>query len=94
MVRRWRLFGRTLPLRRVTLYSRPGCHLCDDARDLLTHLRREFNLVVTEVDIRQDPDLVRRYDIVIPVLVLEDGTELSAPLREQAVRTALKGVRS
>lgn len=72
----------------VTLYGRPGCHLCEDADRLLRRLRRHYRLRITRVDIRADPDLVRRYDILIPVVAVGE-TELTAPLSERALRAAL-----
>ena len=62
-------------MRTVTLYSRPGCHLCDDAREVLerVHARAPFTLV--EVDIETDDALHARYLERIPVVAL-DGEEL------------------
>ena len=59
----------------VTLYSRPGCHLCDDARAALQRLRARFPFALEEVDITADDALHRRYLERIPVIVL-DGEEL------------------
>jgi hypothetical protein len=52
-------------------------------------MSRRHNLTVEEVDIRSDPDLYRRYDILIPVLVV-DGQEIPAPIKEEDVRRALR----
>jgi glutaredoxin len=60
----------------VTLYGRPGCHLCDEARVALERLLaagRAFAL--EEVDIERDDALLRRYLERIPVVAL-DGVEL------------------
>jgi glutaredoxin len=59
----------------LTLYGKPGCHLCDEARETVERVRetREFELV--EVDITLDPALHQRYGERIPVLML-DGEEL------------------
>ena len=59
----------------VTLYSRPGCHLCDDARVVLKRLRARFPFTLEEVDITLDDALHRRYLERIPVIAL-DGEEL------------------
>jgi glutaredoxin len=56
--------------KKVILYTRVGCHLCEDAKRIL----EQFGLTPTEVDIDRDPDLVARYHIVIPVVVI-DGVE-------------------
>lgn len=53
------------------LYSRPGCHLCVDARAVLERVGHPFE----ELDIEQDERLLRRYLERIPVVVL-DGDEL------------------
>jgi glutaredoxin len=59
----------------VTLYGRPGCHLCDEARAVLVPLAAELGFALDEVDIEGDDDLHRRYLERIPVVAL-DGEEL------------------
>jgi glutaredoxin len=59
----------------VTLYTRPGCHLCDDARAELQRLRARLPFTLEEVDITSDDALHRRYLERIPVIAL-DGEEL------------------
>ena len=59
----------------VTLYGRPGCHLCDDARGVLQRLRARLPFTLEEVDITTDDALHRRYLERIPVIAL-DGEEL------------------
>ena len=61
--------------RTVTLYGRPGCHLCDDARAVLERLRAEAPFALEEVDIESDPALLRAYLERIPVVSL-DGQDL------------------
>jgi glutaredoxin len=62
-------------VRTVTLYGRPGCHLCDDARAVLLELRQAVAFALVEVDIESDEELHRRYLERIPVVAL-DGEEL------------------
>ena len=59
----------------VTLYGRPGCHLCDEARAELEALRASAAFELEEVDIEGDPALHARYLERIPVVAL-DGEEL------------------
>jgi glutaredoxin len=59
----------------VTLYTRPGCHLCDDARAALLRVRARAPFALREVDIEGDEELHRRYLERIPVVCL-DGEEL------------------
>ena len=51
----------------VYLYSRPGCHLCDRARDVL----EAAGIAFEEVDITADPALEAEYGILIPVVEQE-----------------------
>lgn len=54
----------------VTLYSRPGCHLCEEAKALIEPLLREFGASFREVNIDEDTILKERYGWDIPVLFL------------------------
>jgi glutaredoxin len=62
-------------MRTVTLYTRPGCHLCDEARTELQRLRARLPFTLQEVDITTDDALHLRYLERIPVVAL-DGEEL------------------
>ena len=59
----------------VTLYGRPGCHLCDEARAALLRVRADVPFELREIDIDGDDELFKRYLERIPVVVL-DGEEL------------------
>ena len=60
-----------MPLQRVTLYARPDCHLCDEARTELERLRADgLDFELEEVDIESDESLLRRYLERIPVVEL------------------------
>jgi glutaredoxin len=59
----------------VVLYTRPGCHLCDDALAVLERVRGELPFALEARDIERDDDLLRRYLERIPVVEL-DGEEL------------------
>ena len=54
----------------VTLYTRPGCHLCDDAKALIEPLLREFGARLREVNIDEDRELEERHGWDIPVLFI------------------------
>jgi glutaredoxin len=68
----------------VTLYGKPGCHLCDDARAAVHRVRAERPFELEEVDISLDPVLHRRYGERIPVLAVE-GEELFDYVVDEAV---------
>ena len=52
----------------VTLYTRPGCHLCEDAKAVMEPLIAEFRATVREVNIEDDAELTQRYGVDIPVI--------------------------
>ena len=58
----------------VTLYGKPGCHLCDDARAVIEGVRAERGFELREVDVSLDPVLHREYGERIPVVAV-DGAE-------------------
>jgi hypothetical protein len=68
----------------VTLYGKPGCHLCDEARAVVERVRAERPFELREVDVSLDPALFREYGERIPVLTL-DGEELFEFFVEEAV---------
>jgi glutaredoxin len=54
----------------VTLYSRPGCHLCEEAKTAIAPLLRELNATLREVNIDEDAILKERYGWDIPVIFI------------------------
>jgi glutaredoxin len=62
-------------VRRLVLYGKPGCHLCEEARETVAAVRARVSFELEEVDVSTDPDLHREYGERIPVLAL-DGDEL------------------
>ena len=56
--------------REVTLYTRPGCHLCDDAKSAIAPLLQEFGAELREVNVDADPVLKERYGWDIPVVFI------------------------
>ena len=54
----------------VTIYSRPGCHLCEEAKKQIAPLLKSCSARLTEINIDADPDLRARYDYDVPVIFL------------------------
>jgi glutaredoxin len=54
----------------VTLYTRPGCHLCDEAKAAITPLLREFRAPLREVNIDLDAELAEKYGWDVPVVFI------------------------
>jgi len=63
-----------MPRVHVVLYSRPGCHLCDEARAVLEAQRARTPFDLEEIDIETDDELVKEFGIRIPVVAI-DGVE-------------------
>jgi glutaredoxin len=59
----------------VVLYGKAGCHLCDEAREVVAAVRERHPFDLEEVDVSTDPELHERYGERIPVLAV-DGDEL------------------
>jgi len=62
---------------RITLYSKPGCHLCEDARKVVDDVvarvaaSDRLDIGVDEIDILGDPELRNRYGEEIPVVLID-----------------------
>ena len=52
----------------VTVYSRKGCHLCDDAYTTLQSMQAELNFEIEVIDIDQNQELVNLYSDQVPVI--------------------------
>ena len=75
----------------LTVYSRPGCHLCDEMKALVRRVAQAYDpaIVVDEIDISTDPDLESRYGLEIPVLMLNGRKIAKYRSGEEALRRAL-----
>ena len=68
----------------ITLYTRPGCHLCEEAKALIEPLLGEFGARLREVNIDDDAELKRRYGAEIPVVFI--GARKAAKHRVDPVK--------
>lgn len=74
---------------RVTLYSRPGCHLCDEARAVIARVCDDLGEGFDEVSIDGDPELTRRYGEEIPVTLIDGRQHDFWRVDERRLRAAL-----
>ncbi len=74
---------------RVTLYSRPGCHLCDAARQVVARVCEDLGESWAEVDIDADPDLTDRFGEEIPVTFVDGAQHDFWRVDEARLRAAL-----
>ncbi len=73
----------------VTLYSKPGCPLCDELKADVLEFQSELGFELTERNIEHDPADFQRYRYLIPVLDIEGGGLLYPPHAWETVRGAL-----
>ena|SRR5437764_3144213 len=71
----------------VVLYTRQGCHLCDDALAVL----RKFGLSPRIIDIDSDPQLVARYDSCVPVVEIDGQERFRGHVNEVLLKRLLAG---
>lgn len=58
------------PLPHVAVFSKPDCHLCEEAKSLLQQLQAAHPFLLQEIDITTDPELLRQYGAEVPVIVI------------------------
>ena len=73
----------------LTLFTRPDCHLCEDAKEILAEVAPQTRL--REVDIEDDLALIQAYGVRIPVFRKENGAELGWPFDADALSGFLAG---
>ena len=77
-------------MRRVTLYTRAGCCLCDEARTVLERVRARHPFALHEVDIESDDSLHRRYLERIPVVAVDGAEAFDLEVDEAALVARLE----
>ena len=76
---------------RVTLYGKPGCHLCDDARAVIQQVCAELGESYDEVSILDDPSLEERFGEEIPVTFVDGRQHDFWRVDPDRLRAALAG---
>jgi glutaredoxin len=74
---------------RVTLYTRPGCHLCHEARLVVERVCADLGEEYDEVDVTGDPALLERFTEEIPVTFVDGRQHDFWRVDEQRLRAAL-----
>jgi len=73
----------------LTIYTRPGCHLCDVMKDTVRPIAAQAGLTLDEVDISADAALEARYGLDIPVLVVDGKKIAKYRVSAEEVRRAI-----
>lgn len=73
----------------LLLYSKPGCHLCQEMKAVVLKVAAEANAPIAEVDISADPALLARYGEEIPVLFIDGRKAFKYRVSEKELRARL-----
>jgi glutaredoxin len=57
--------------RAVVIYTRKGCHLCEEAEQILEQARQRHAFTLTRIDVDTDPELVKQHGLCVPVVLVE-----------------------
>jgi thiol-disulfide isomerase/thioredoxin len=77
----------------LTIYSRPGCHLCDEMKAVVAKVVRAHpgRIAVEEIDITGDRELESRYGVEIPVLLIDGRKVAKYRVAEETLRRLIEG---
>jgi glutaredoxin len=75
----------------LTIYSRPGCHLCDEMKAVVNRVAESIPLQLEEIDISTSRELEERYGLEIPVLMVEGKKAAKYRVGEEELRRVLAG---
>jgi glutaredoxin len=93
-MRPWRWLHRLLrrpsrAARRVVLYTRTGCHLCDDAKVILERYASHGHFTIDEIDIDTDASLREQYGTCVPVVLVDGKVRFRGRVNEVLLRRLL-----
>ena len=72
----------------VIFYTKAGCHLCEEARDMLDDIAAEIMYNLSEIDIRSDPAIFEEYRYRIPVIIINGETLLEGRIEYRDLASA------
>lgn len=81
----------TQPAHQITLLSRPGCHLCDEARSVIARVAADLDVRWEERDITASPEDLANYSEMIPVTLIDGVQHDFWRVSEARLRAALAG---
>ena len=78
----------------VIVYSRPGCHLCDEAKAEIEHAGCSEQFTLEEINIESDPELLRKYKYDIPVIAIDGVESFIHRVDPREFRTRIKRIKN
>jgi glutaredoxin len=76
---------------RVVLYTRQGCHLCDDVWALLEAQRARYGFPLEAVDVDSDAELRERYGLEVPVIVVDEKVRFRGVVSPHLLERLFRG---
>jgi glutaredoxin len=74
----------------IDIYSRPGCHLCDEAKEVIERVRRRHSFEVSVINIEGDPALETAYGTEIPVVFINGNKAFKYRVDESELEKKVK----
>jgi glutaredoxin len=78
---------------KVIIYSRPGCHLCEQAKEAMRASGCDGEYTLEEVNIEHDPELLELYKHDIPVITFDGVEEFRHRIASEDFRRRIKEIR-
>jgi glutaredoxin len=78
----------------VIIYSRPGCHLCDEAKAAIMSAGCNDRFTLEEINIESDEELLTKYKYDIPVIAINGIESFIHRVSPDEFRTRIKGIKS
>jgi len=78
--------------REVVIYSRPGCHLCDEAKEVIKRVAARIPITLHEVNIDNDSDARARFNEEIPVIFIDGKKAFKYRIEESELLRRLKSL--
>jgi len=74
----------------IDIYSRPGCHLCDEAKEVVERVRLRFPFLLRVINIETDPELEKSYGEQIPVVFINGNKAFKYHVDEAELEKKVK----
>ena len=74
----------------IEIYSRPGCHLCDEAKEVIERVRKRYDFELRVINIEQDPTLESAYGTEIPVVFINGAKTFKYHVDERELEKKVK----
>ncbi len=74
----------------IEIYSRPACHLCDDAKEVIERVRRRYGFALRVINIEEDPELEEAYGTQIPVVFINGSKAFKYRVDEAELEKKVK----